>query len=176
MADLLRVWDRQPQDTPKSFAAFSEFLKMPIYGLEGEKRTLKNLAKKLGHTTQKQVGLWSAKYKWSERLAAYDAYIGTKEITLIETSLEQVKSAHLQRVTKQASLLSTAIEKRLNQLLQAVDKGEPIDTMDLKRLTDSIDTIDIIMRRSTGQPTTFVSEKGKEVEYEIETYIIGGNQ
>lgn len=175
MTELLRVWDRQPIDTDKSYAAFTAFLEMPIYGGEDDKRTLKNLAKRLGYASPKQVGEWSAEHNWTERIAAYDAYMGSKAISLREGSLDEVRSAHLGRVMTQTAVISSIIEKRLNQLVEALERGEPVDTMDIKRLTDTVDNVDVIVRRATGQPTTFTSSQGQEIEYEKQTYIIGGN-
>lgn len=174
MSDILRVWERQPFDTPHSWAAFSKFIEMPIYGEEGEQRTLKNLSVKMGHNSPKQVSKWSAAHKWSERLAAYDAYMGSKAITFAEVSLEQFRSAHLTRISQQLSVTSTIVEKRLKQLLDALGKNEIIDTMDIKRMIDSIDRLDIIGRRASGLPTTFISGEGQEPDYEQQTFIIGG--
>lgn len=175
MSDLIRIWDRQPQDTEKSYKAFTVLLTMPIYGNEGEKRTLKNLAKKIGHTSTRQVGDWSADFNWTERLAAYDAYMGSKSITLVEASLEQARRAHLGRIMTQTAVISTIIEKRLKQALEAVEAGIEIDTMDIKRLADTVANVDIIVRRATGQPTTFTTAVGQEIEYDKEQYIIGGD-
>jgi ribosome assembly protein YihI (activator of Der GTPase) len=175
VTDLSRVWDRQASDTEKSYHAFTVLLGMPIYGDEDEKRNLKNLAKKIGHASQRQVGEWSADHNWQERLAAYDAYMGSKSITLVEASLDQAKSAHLTRVMTQTAVVSLIIEKRLKQALDAVNAGVEVDTMDIKRLIDSIDNVDVIVRRATGQPTTFTSSVGEEVDYKKQEYIIGGD-
>ncbi len=176
MIEPLRVWDRQAIDTDKSYAAFTAFLEMPIYGGEDEKRTLRNLAKRLGYASPKQVGEWSAAHNWTERLAAYDAYMGSKAISLREGSLDEVRSAHLARIMFQTAVISTVIEKRLKQALDALEANEDVDTMDIKRLADTMDTVDVLVRRATGQPTTFTSSQGQEIEYEKQTYIIGGGR
>jgi ribosome assembly protein YihI (activator of Der GTPase) len=174
VTDLLRVWDRQPSDTPRSWQAFTEYISMPIYGEGDEKRSIKNVAKRLGHKSEKQCEEWSAKFNWVERAAAFDAYNGSKAISLREVSLDQVKSAHITRVTTQAAVISSIVEKRLKRVLDALERGEDVDTMDIKRLTDTVDNIDIIMRRATGMPTTYTGAVGEEPDYEQQVYTIGG--
>lgn len=175
MTDLLRIWDRQPNDTQNSWQAFTEYLNMPIYGNEEEKRSIKNVAKKLGHSSDKQCGKWSAKYNWVERAAAYDAYMSTKSLTIVETTIDAYRVAHIQRTQMHTAVLSSIVEKRLNRVLKAIDAGEDVDTMDIKRLVDSVDAIDIIGRRAAGMPTSFTGVQGEEPDYEGAKFIIGGD-
>lgn len=65
----LELWERQPGETPKAFAAFVVYR-----DLDPSVRSVPKAGEKLG----KSVGTlerWVYKYKWRERVAAWDAEV-----------------------------------------------------------------------------------------------------
>ena len=61
--DVVRIWERQPNETNRSFAAFNEYLQM------GPQRSLAKAGQKVGKPTWLLEG-WSVKYDWQRRVAA----------------------------------------------------------------------------------------------------------
>ena len=61
-----KPYDRQPDETDKSWAAFC------IYRDMGRDRTLLKVSKELGHSAGIIVQRWSMKYAWVKRCSAFD--------------------------------------------------------------------------------------------------------
>lgn len=61
-----KPYDRQPNETDKSWAAFC------IYRDMGRDRTLLKVSKELGHSAGIIVQKWSMKYAWVNRCSAFD--------------------------------------------------------------------------------------------------------
>ena len=79
MADSARIWDRMSEETDKSYAAFRMYLEM-----ESRERTLLKVSDTLGYKRRKPlpkpvpastIEQWSSKYRWLERVAAYDLHM-----------------------------------------------------------------------------------------------------
>ena len=71
------VFERQPRESSKAFAAFKTYLDM------GTDRTHAKVAEQLGVSTR-MIHKWGTKYGWTERLAARDAYLAEVERMAIE--------------------------------------------------------------------------------------------
>jgi hypothetical protein len=71
-----KPWERQPGETAPAFRCFCEYLKL------GGGRSFKATADELGRPPSyaKQLGVWSVKFGWVERAAAYDSEQLTTEI------------------------------------------------------------------------------------------------
>lgn len=67
MENLEQVpWERLPGETNKAFRAFC------VYRDLRQNRSFKALLEKLGKKSKTQFALWSKKYKWQERVKAFD--------------------------------------------------------------------------------------------------------
>ena len=71
------VFEQQPRESNKAFAAFSLYLSL------GSQRSTAAVAKKLAKSEQ-LVRRWSAKFGWTERVAAYGAHLAIVEREAIE--------------------------------------------------------------------------------------------
>lgn len=60
-----QLWERQPGETAKSFAAFQKYLNL------SERRTLAKVAKMSGCSSQ-NIERWSRRWFWVARVQAYD--------------------------------------------------------------------------------------------------------
>ena len=75
---MAHVFEQQPRESAKAFAAFSEYLTL------GPERSLAAVGQKVG----KSVGLierWSAKYDWLARVQAHAAHLAVVEREATET-------------------------------------------------------------------------------------------
>jgi hypothetical protein len=71
------VFEQQPRESDKAFAAFNLYLSL------GPERSTAAVAKKLAKSEQ-LIRRWSAKYGWTERVAAHGAHLAIVEREAIE--------------------------------------------------------------------------------------------
>lgn len=65
---VFKVVERMEGESKKAYAAFREFLVLPV------PRSMGQLAEKLGLASPRQLGTWASKFKWRARAAEYDAH------------------------------------------------------------------------------------------------------
>src|SRR4051812_29284822 len=67
---MSRFWERQPGETQKAYRAFQ------IYRDMGQgNRSVRRLAKQLGHGAHTTCGLWQSKFDWVARCDTYDNWL-----------------------------------------------------------------------------------------------------
>lgn len=95
-------WDRQPGETDKSFAALGVYLSL------GPWRSLRAACEKIyGKTTVlKQVEIWSVKFNWVKRAAAFDA----AEAAKVREALAAQRLDLARQVMRNAAKLNDVIE------------------------------------------------------------------
>jgi hypothetical protein len=71
------MFEQQPNESAKAFAAFSLYLSM------GAQRSLREVARKLGKSLT-VVGRWSSKYDWPARVTAHAGHLAVVEREAIE--------------------------------------------------------------------------------------------
>ena len=71
------IFDQQPRESSKAFAAFKTYLEM------GSERSLDAVGQKLAKSTR-LLKRWSAKFDWQARVKAYSAHLAEVERTAIE--------------------------------------------------------------------------------------------
>ena len=71
------VFEQQPRESDKAFAAFSLYLSM------GAERSLAAVAQKL-HKSVTMLGRWSAKFDWPARVQAHGAHLAIVEREAVE--------------------------------------------------------------------------------------------
>ena len=74
---MMHIFEQQPKESNKAFAAFSLYLSM------GAERSTAAVAKELAKSEQ-LVRRWSAKFGWTERVAAHAAHLGELERVAIQ--------------------------------------------------------------------------------------------
>ncbi len=70
VAKQSRTWDRQDNETDKSYAAFCTYRDMPAH-----ERSIKAISRKYKLKNANHHSLWSIKYKWVQRCRSFDAYL-----------------------------------------------------------------------------------------------------
>lgn len=169
----IKPWELQPGETPKAFAAFQTYLKMPLVGAPEEKRTLANLARKLGLSATSGVEGWSSKYNWQERTIAYDAYMASAAITVRESALREFQQAVITSMGAQLAVLNQILDTQLANTREAQER-DGVSNNDLKKLVDSLAKKDDLARRMAGLPTQYRSEQADEPDEDDIIYVIGG--
>lgn len=169
-----RPWDAQPGETPKAFSAFQAYLKMPLVGAASEKRSLANLAAKMGHASTTGVERWSAKYDWVARSLAYDAYVSTSVLTVREGAIKDFQQAIITRMGAQLAVVDDLIEHELAKLRKAQQAGEEVGATTLKKLVDTLVKKDDLARRMAQLPTQYTSARVDDSDEDDTVYVIGG--
>ena len=93
-------FEQQPRESDKAFAAFS------LYLSQGPQRSTAEVAKKLAKSEQ-LVRRWSAKFGWTDRVAAHAAHLAVVEREAIE-AVARSKAAEWE--TRKQKLLETEWE------------------------------------------------------------------
>lgn len=89
----LEVWDRQPEETPKAYEAFT------IYRDMGRERTLPKVAEQCG----KSIGLmnkWSQKYGWVNRVRAWDDNLDRMEAKELARDIAKMRARQRKQALK----------------------------------------------------------------------------
>lgn len=145
MADK-RLWERQAFDTDKSFQAFC------IYRDMGAERSLEKLSQKLGKT-KVNFEQFSVKYRWQERVAAYDVWLDTLNLEDTEKRQKLIKD----NAYSDYLLLRKAIDK-VKTIYEDIDfKG--IQSYELTNLVELMKKADDYARRAVGLPDKITESK-----------------
>lgn len=170
-----KSWHRLPEETPKAFAAFSMYLQMPPYGEAGDRRSIANVAARLGLSSTSGVELWSAKYNWIERTASYDSYRTNSAISVRETALAEFQQNVVIVMGNQLAVVNEIMDKALNELRTKQLNGDETNLTELKKLIDALEKKDNMARRMAGMPTQYTTERAQPEDDEDTVYVIGGS-
>jgi len=141
------TWERLDTDTDKSYEAFC------IYRDMGSNRTLRKLAQELNKTLT-QIGDWSSKHNWQERVSAYDDYLREEHRIRLETAKLKVA----ENVLDDYEELRKAVKKRL-KVIAAMDYVVMED--DLNALLTLMHRLDDYARRAVGLPEKITEQKNE---------------
>lgn len=134
---MSEVWERQPGETSKAYAAFC------IYRDLGPERSLdKALAtadKK--PTNRRHWARWMEKYRWVERVRAYDDYLDRKKREEKEKAIIEMAERHAR--------LAVAFQQKVVERLRELDP-EQLSPGDLAKWLDVATKLE---RLSRGEPT-----------------------
>lgn len=169
----LAVWERTPEETNKSFAAFMIYLRFPV----GE-RSLQKVSDALGHANNNTVQRWGTKYNWAERVAAYENHRANTSLVLVETTLDGAISDHIQKMTtiyaKAEQIVMEMISDIDIRFHTPDDKGRPqASLVELQRAVRVAEQIDTAKRRVLGLPTAYLHERSDKEISDEEVFYIG---
>lgn len=110
------VWERQPGETDKAYAAFRMFRDM-----HPSSREMKAAALAAGYRSVRAVEAWAKRYAWTDRCAAYDAWVDTIRRDERERGFREDERLKFQRrrdlVETELTIVTKAME-RVSQGLQ----------------------------------------------------------
>ncbi len=167
------LWDIQPGETSKAFAAFMTYLRLPP-----AERSIKVAAENMGYSGDNQLGKWSSANNWVERVEAYDSYTASRALVVVEASKSKAISSHIRSSTlimaKAERLAMEMLEEIDQRFHQTDDEGRPkASLVELKRAVAVISELDTLKRRVLGLPTAFLHEKTDEDADEDDVYFVG---
>lgn len=163
----MREWNRREDETPKAYSAFQMYINMPP-----EERSIRAVAEKRGSSSTTTEEQWSSKYSWVDRAIAYDEHMAEVQLVSKQTTLREYQADVLERETTETAMLSRLATRLAKQIMQDEESGERIDSMDVKRLSAVVDTIQRQRRRTAQLPTSFRSDLGDDLPEDEEVFIV----
>lgn len=129
-----KVWEKQPNESSKAYAAFC------IYRDMGISRSLQKVSQQLSKS-ETLMKRWSERWSWVDRASGYDDYIERRKREENEKMIIEMSERHAK--------LAVAFQQRLAQRLSSLEPSE-ITPGDMARWLDIATKIE---RLSRGEPT-----------------------
>lgn len=131
----VELWERQPGETPKQWEAFA------LYRDMGAERSIQKVADELGKT-KPNLGVWSKKNHWVERVTAWDAEVDRLN------RLQQVKD--IKKMRKNHATVASAMIVKAAQALNKIPIEE-IKASDVSKMVDVASKLERISRGDVGE-------------------------
>jgi len=116
------------------------------------------------------------KFRWADRAKAYDNFLSSVQLTVLETSLDEA----VHHITAQedielimATRLMQTVLKTTFDNLESDDPKTRTDISDVQRVMKSMETLHNLRRRRAGMPTNFVTKEVPPEDFESMTFTIG---
>jgi hypothetical protein len=144
------TWNRPLED--ESSLEFKIYL--CFRGL-GEKRSLRDLAMRLGYS-RSYIGHLSAEFKWSTRIAAYEEWLATKDAQ----ERLRLNNRAVQREARLADRVLKLLEMNVARLLAQFEK-DPESVMNVSALVQALESIGRFARVGRGEPSERLGVESK---------------
>lgn len=167
--DGRKLWERLPKETDRAFHAFGIYRMLPP-----ETRTVAEVARLMNFTSPAQCYLWSRKYHWRERVAAYDNHMSRMPIFAEAASLEAYQRRVVSNTTQVLGALFSTLEQLTAQTMKAAAEGT-LSPKELSQLVKAAADIDTLARRTAGLPITVTSAPASKNVVEDDVYFITPN-
>lgn len=181
MMETLPIWERLPDETDFAWAAFETYRDMPLVGKRYERRSYGNLAMKIDHKSETTIQGWARKYRWRDRVKAYDATRSRAMTEMRSVGIQEYKVQVVEELTQQVFTIKDIANRVLMELQRRAEDN--LETLETKELNDIIKGLkgaqevvkgaDDLARRAANMPTTFTSEQGAEAEPDVIEFYIG---
>ena len=142
------IFEQQPKESAKAFAAFSLYLSM------GPQRGLREVARKLDKSLT-HVGKWSSKFDWPARVRAHGDYLASIEREAIEASAVE-KGVEWSRMNEAIRIAEWQRHKRLIALADETIKRwekNPNKCGTLEGIARILELATKLGRLAAGMPT-----------------------
>ena len=167
------LWERQPCDTPKSWAAFQ------IYRDAGPDRSTFNIAEKVG-VKPKLLLRWSGRYAWVLRTDAYDNHLSMIKQDMVQKALAVRFQAEAEATAKVIADAKKIVMHDLEVLVRRAEDPEMKDELLLNHKTTValMDRVVMLERIITGQSTSksMVESKSEKTERTVKHVIVDDNR
>ncbi len=112
---MMNLWERQPSETAKAFAAFGLYLDIPP--LDRSVRSAVELFRKQGgKTTERNWETWASRYNWRNRAAEHDSDLASRHRERMAKKLEQAQD--------EAFVLIRATLDKVKERIEGMDPEE----------------------------------------------------
>ena len=181
MTDKMPVeefYDRPMTDPKESAKQFSRYL---VYrNLPKHERSVRYTTEKLNEAgddvAENTLQNTANKFRWHDRALAYDTFLASLEITLIETSLDEAVSYILGQEDAEIAMATRLIQSVMKKAIDggyndALSKESEADRA--KKIVQTLDSVQKMRRRRAGLPVNYTSKEVEPQDFENQTYVIG---
>lgn len=139
------IWQRATDETDKAFAAFC------VYRDLGSERSIDKAYQRQngGKTAPRWWEGWSTRYKWVERVKAYDNHLEAQRRSTMELAQLQAQVTIIQNELSDYLTMREGIQKRIDAMRAVNWQATPSD---LRDLLDAIRRNDDMGRRAADLP------------------------
>ena len=162
------IYEQQPKERAKAFAAFSLYLGM------GAERSLEGVRVKCGKSSR-LIQRWSSRWKWSERVEAHVAHLASVER---EASEVLVRGLAAERVKRQQALLEEewavheeCIRAGREALKRFYEKGKGATLGDIARMFAEGSRLGRLASGMATDRTELTGEDGGAIRVEFEAAL-----
>lgn len=169
MSDAAPIFDRQPGESAKAFAAFVEYREL------GVQRSLEAVRLKVGKC-KALMERWSSRHSWVERVTAYDADRNKKAARAED---EALKKAATRRAKQQMKFRDEQVRLGRSLLRQAQAMlAQPLvrETIDEQEIVVTPEMVGqkIVVKQTTNEPTRWSKDgAGRLVETGAKLVALG---
>ena len=167
------LWERQPCDTAKSWAAFQ------LYRDAGPGRSLSNITEHLG-LKSKLLARWSSRYAWGMRVDAYDNHLSAIKQDMVKQALVVKFSAEAEATAETICKAKKIVMHDLDVLVKRAEDPDMSDELLLnhKTMVQLMDRVVMLERIITGQSTSksTVESRVDRTERTVKHVIVDDNR
>jgi hypothetical protein len=158
------AFEQQPQESDKAFAAFALYLSM------GPERSTAAVATKLTKSEQ-LIRRWSARWRWTERVAAHASHLATVEREATESLTRAKSAAWLKRQEEHReeewALRGELIAAGRKVLKRFTDEGRGATLGDVARALDLASKLGRLASGMATDKTEVTGEDGGPIRVEL---------
>ena len=105
----MKLWDRQPEETPKAFAAFCMYRDIPPLD-RSVRAAVESFRKQGGKTTERNWETWASRYKWRNRAAEHDSDLASRRRERMAKELERARDDGVMLIRADLAKVSERIQ------------------------------------------------------------------
>ena len=143
---MATVFEQQPRESAKAFAAFSEYLAM------GPQRSLARLSHNLGRN-KALMKRWSSRFHWQERVQAHAAHLAEAERQATESAVQSKAADWLARQTEQREEEWRVRGELLEASREALKLWKQDGAVSLQGIARMLELASKLGRLACGMPT-----------------------
>ena len=136
----MNIWERQPSETPKAFAAFGLYLNIPPLG-RSVRAAVELFRKQGGKTSERNWETWASRYNWRNRAAEHDSGSGPRRLILFITIATGSSNENAARglmstsptsdVSPEQAIQDLAMDEALERPKDLFSEFNPFDVLNL---------------------------------------------
>ena len=111
----MKLWERQPSETPKAFAAFGLYLDIPPLD-RSVRAAVESFRKQGGKTSERNWENWASRYDWRNRAAEHDSDLASRR--------RERMAKEVERAQDDAVVLIRATLDKVKERIEGMDPEE----------------------------------------------------
>lgn len=171
------VWEKLDEETSKSFLGFTLYREMEpanrsLASAEVEyHKQVSNEVREKRRQASAQITSWSRRYRWVERVQAYEEWKDHQAILVSQTALRKAKVRHAENAVKMQDVLIHPIDvfkDRLEQIAAGTREGELDKLSDEDLIKLGRHTAAVLLDVQKAERESYGEQEGQRVQVDIQ--------